>query len=90
MIGAGGSSALHPFFQRALLKSLSFSRKLHQLLPKTKVTCGNWANVFVLLPASDFLLSRAFCLDKRFPVWFISRLINFNRGLDYEKDIDSV
>ena len=28
------------------------------------------------------------CLDKRSPVWFMRKLINLNRGPDYEKDTD--
>jgi hypothetical protein len=43
MTGARGSSALHSLFQRALLKSLTFSRKSHQSLPKTNENCGRWA-----------------------------------------------
>lgn len=42
MTDARDSSALHSLFQRALLKSLTFSRKSHQSLPKTNVNCGSW------------------------------------------------
>lgn len=28
------------------------------------------------------------CLDKKIPLWSIDKLINSNRGPDYEKDID--
>ena len=44
MTDARDSSALHSLFQRALLKSLTFSRKSHQSLPKTNENCGRWVS----------------------------------------------
>ncbi len=41
------------------------------------------------LPNENHALSRGhICLDKRSPVWFMGKLINLNRGPNYEKDID--
>jgi hypothetical protein len=42
------------------------------------------------LTKKDFKIPAHICLDKRFPVWFMGKIINFKRGPDYEKDINGV
>jgi predicted nucleic acid-binding protein len=56
MTDARGSSALHSLFQRALLKSLTFSRKSHQSLPKTNVNCGSWGSAKTIISGDSHLL----------------------------------
>src|SRR5450759_2513566 len=85
MTDARGSSALHSLFQRALLKSLSFSRKKHQLLPKTNVNCGSWANEIVYEKLPEGVLEK---LKNRNPVlpttkrrrWKFTQFLSYDLG----------
>ena len=48
-----------------------------------------WKATFREVLRGIHALSRGhICLDKQSPVWFMRKLINLNRGPDYEKDID--